>query len=171
MINRLLLFLFLVTCASSMNAQQSASISSAEVSFNFVSKDVDGTISGFASSSSLNLNTLTDSKFKGSVDVETIKTGNFLRDWSLKGSKYFDADAHPKITFESTAVSETDTGFSVKGALNIKGISKSVTIDFKRQDMQLIGTVILFSSDFGIEIKNDRPDNEVKVKLALKLKS
>lgn len=168
---KLLLFFVFLNCTFGLIAQQTATISSAEISFTFVSKKVKGTISGFESSSTINLNTLADSKFKGSVALETLKTGNFLRDWHLNGSKYFDADAHPNITFESTEVSKSNAGYSVKGKLTIKGTSKAITIDFKRKENQLIGTTTLFSSDFGIDIKSDREDNEVMVKFVLSLKS
>jgi len=168
---KLLVFFIFLNCAFGLTAQQTATISSAEISFTFVSKNVEGTISGFESSSAIHLDALEDSKFKGSVAVETIKTGNFLRDWSLKSGKYFDADTHPQLTFESTDVTKTNDGYSVKGELTIKGTSKAITIDFKRNDNQLIGTTTLFSSDFGIEIKNDREDNEVYVKFVLSLKT
>ncbi len=168
---KLLLFFVFLNCAFGLIAQQTATISSAEISFTFVSKKVKGTISGFESSSTINLNALADSKFKGSVALETLKTGNFIRDWHLKGSKYFDADAHPKMTFESTEVSKSNVGYSVKGKLTIKATSKALTIDFKRKENQLIGATTLFSSDFGIEIKSDREDNEVQVKFVLSLKS
>jgi len=162
------LFLF-AQITFALTAQQTTDIKSAEITFTFISKDVDGSISGFESSSSIDFDALSDSKFKGSVAVETIKTGNFLRDWSLKGSKYFDADTHPKITFESTQINKSSDGLIVKGTLTIKGTSKPITINFNREDNELVGTTTLFSSDYGIEIKNDRADNEVKVKLVLRM--
>lgn len=168
---KLLFFFIFLSCAIGLIAQGTATISSAEISFTFISKNVKGTISGFESSSAIHLDAMADSKFKGSVAVETIKTGNFLRDWSLKSGKYFDAETHPQVTFESSEITETNDGYSVKGQLTMKGTSKAITIDFKRKGNQLIGTTTLFSSDFGIEIKNDREDNEVNVKLVFSLKS
>jgi polyisoprenoid-binding protein YceI len=144
-------------------------ISAAEITFTFVSKDVDGSISGFSSSSAIALDNVSTSKFKGSVAVETLKTGNFLRDWSLKGKKYFNADAYPEISFESTSIETTDTGFKVTGDLTLKGKSKPITIDFTQKPDQVIGTTTLFSSDFGINIKKEREDNEVMVNILLTL--
>lgn len=162
--------LFFFICLSPLGLLgQGNSIKSAEITFNFVNKDVDGTISGFESSSTVDLENPENSKFKGSVSVKTIKTGIFLRDWSLKGGKYFDEDDHPKIDFESTEVSTTSDGFSVKGMLTIKNTEKSITIDFKKTGNQLIGTTTLFSSDFGINIKKEREDNKVVVKLVFDL--
>ena len=152
-----------------LSAQSPQKIKAAEISFVFDSKDVDGSIDGVDSSSSLDLENPANSSFKGSVEVSTIKTGNFIRDWSLKGGKYFDADEHPKITFESTSVSATEDGFLVKGALTIKGKTKSISWQFKKNGDQLTGTTTLFSSDFGIFIKKKREDNKVSVKMVLHL--
>ena len=163
-----LLFLLLSLLPMTM-VGQTAAIKSAEVTFNFVSKDVDGRISGFESSSTIDLENPENSKFKGSVAVKTIKTGIFLRDWSLKGGKYFDEDEHPRIYFESTSVSPTSKGFEVKGVVTIKNKEKPITIDFKKTENRLIGTTTLFSSDFGINIKKKREDNEVRIKMVFAL--
>ncbi len=162
-------FLIFVCLSPLLVFGQAKTIKSAEISFVFVSKDVDGHISGFDSSSSIDFENPTNSKLKGSVAVKTIKTGIFLRDWSLKGGKYFDADDHPRIFFESNSIAPTADGFSVKGILTIKGNEKPITIDFKKQENQLIGTTTLFSSDFGINIKKKREDNEVQVKMTFDL--
>ncbi len=162
----LLLFIFL---CDNIYAQHKVDIVSAEISFTFMSNGVKGILSGFNSSSTLDLENLEASKFKGSVAVETIKTGNFLRDWSLKGGKYFDADDYPKITFESLSVDKTDNGLTVKGQLTIKETSKQITIGFTQIKNKLIGTTTLFSSDYNINIKKKREDNKVVVSIVLSL--
>ncbi|MBT8184768.1 MAG: YceI family protein, partial [Eudoraea sp.] len=79
------------------------SIRTAEITFEFVAKKVNGSIGDFSSVSMIDTGNLSASKFEGSVAVNSIKTGNFLRDWALKGKKYFDEDRHPRISFNSTA--------------------------------------------------------------------
>lgn len=164
---KLLVFL-LALCPISILGQ-STTIKSAEITFNFESKDVDGSISGFTSESTIDLENPENSKLKGSVTVKTIKTGIFLRDWSLKGGKYFDEDDYPKIYFESTSVSATSDGFSVKGNVTIKNIDKPLTIVFKKNGNELVGTSALYSSDFGINIKKKHEDNKVTIKMVFKL--
>lgn len=164
-----LFFLILVGLLNSGLVIAQSEISSAEISFLFVSKDVEGTISGFDSNSSINLEDLTKSKFKGSVAVETIKTGNFLRDWSLKKGKYFNEETHPTISFESTEILESDDKILVKGNLRIKETTRKITIEFRRNDRQFIGTTSLYSSDYNINIKSKREDNLVKVKFVLNI--
>lgn len=144
---------------------QNTSIKSAQISFEFVSKNVKGTISGFESESSIDLGNLESSIFKGSVSSETLDTNSGLRNWSLKSGKYFDADDYPKISFESNVVRLEGEKLVVKGILTIKETSKQVTITFIRKENQLIGTTSLYSIDYGIKIKKKREDNLVKVKM------
>ncbi|MFC4096721.1 YceI family protein [Euzebyella saccharophila] len=165
---RFLVILFvLIGCQPSLWGQE-IRVQSAEITFHFTSKDVKGSIGGFNSSSIIDLGNLTESKFSGSVQVETLKTGNFIRDWSLKGGKYFDADAYPSILFKSTKISGNmvDT-FQVTGNLTLKGKTKPITFTFTRKDNRLIGLASLFTSDFGIQIKDEREENEVDVTIVL----
>lgn len=163
-----LFFISLAPCI--LLAQNSTLISSAEITFSFESKDVQGSIGDFTSDISLDFDNIENASFKGSVAVSSLKTGNFLRDWSLKGKKYFNADNYPKITFESTSVSGTRETFKVGGILTIKDISKPITIDFVKEGNTLLGTTTLFSSDFKIDIKKERNDNKVVVSLKFVLK-
>lgn len=148
---------------------QKTSIKSAQVSFEFVSKNVKGTISGFESESSIDLGNLESSIFKGSVSSETIDTNSGLRNWSLKSGKYFDVDDYPKISFESKEVRLEGEKLMVKGNLTIKESSKQVTITFTRKENQLIGTTSLYSIDYGIKIKKKKEDNLVKIKMIFDL--
>lgn len=149
--------------------QDSQRVVGSEITFDFVSKEVQGSIEGFQTETLYDPDNLEKSVFKGSVAVETINTGNFLRDWSLKKGKYFNAEDYPLITFESFAIKAGRSGFTVHGELNIKGISKAISINFKEENSKLIGDFSIYSSDFGIRIKNDREDNLVKVHLELVL--
>ena len=144
-------------------------ISSADISFSFVSKDVEGTIEGFQSQSVIFPDDLSRTNFSGSVAVESLKTGNFLRDWSLKSSKYFDEDEYPTIDFRSTEIAKTNEGYKVTGALTMKGNTNSIEIDFSEKDGQLKGTTSLYTSDYGIQIKSKREDNLVRVEILLML--
>lgn len=152
------------------NAQDSRQVSSAEITFVFLNNDVDGTIAGFSSSSTIDMNNLTNAVLKGSVDVATIDTDNSIRNWSLKREKYFDADTYPKITFESSSVQVDGNNITVVGQLTIKDITKKLTFKFTKKENQLVGTASLYSSDFGISIKSEREKNKVAMKIVLNLK-
>lgn len=162
-----LLLLFSVLPAS---AQSNLQISSAKVSFVFVNNNVAGTLTGFSSASSIDLDQVENSRLKGAVKVETISTGNAIRNWSLRRSKYFDVDSYPTITFESTSVQQEGTTIKVDGKLTIKDVTKNITFRFERNDKQLVGKTTLYSSDYGIFIKKDRAKNKVLVQLEFQLK-
>ncbi|WP_431121132.1 YceI family protein [Flagellimonas flava] len=166
---RLIPFLFVLTFgiqAMLLNGQ-TKQIQNAEIRFEFVSKGVEGTISGFESESVIDWEHPENSVFKGRVQSKTLDTNNGLRNWSLRSGKYFDAKDHPYITFESTEVTQDGNQWGVKGNLTIKSTTKSVSVIFKKEDKMLVGTFSLYSIDYGIKIKKQRVDNLVKVWLEL----
>lgn len=141
----------------------------AEIRFVFLPKEVDGSISGFQSHSDIDLEQPERSKFNGSVAVETLKTGIFLRDWHLKGGKYFDKKKYPRITFESEKVFRDDEQLIVDGQLTLKGTTKPLRFLFRTKGNQLIGTATMYTSDFGIHIKKKREENKVEISIVLKV--
>ncbi|WP_459610523.1 YceI family protein [Corynebacterium urogenitale] len=74
---------------------------------------------------------LQNAEIKVDIDVKSVDTRNEDRDAHLISDDFFDAENHPKITFASTEVTaKDDATLSVTGDLTIKGVTKSVTIDF-----------------------------------------
>ena len=63
------------------------------------------------------------------IEVATLDTREAQRDGHLKSEDFLHADAHPSITFNSTAITGTDSAFKVVGDLTIKGTTRSVTLD------------------------------------------
>ncbi|MEM6894808.1 MAG: YceI family protein [Bacteroidota bacterium] len=165
------ILLLLLLVGNGLIAQKGYTVKSGEISFEFVDKGVKGTIGNLASTSNIDFDNPETSVFSGSVETETLDTNNGIRNWSLKNRKYFDADNHPKITFESNTVKAGATNWKVTGPLTIKGISKNITITFAKKGNQLIGTTELYCYDFDIKIKKKREDNLVKVKMVFELKS
>ncbi len=152
-------------------AQDKMTLSDADISFVFVSKKVKGTISGFSTTSVIDTNDFLNSKLKGSVQTETLDTGNFLRNWSLKGSKYFDVDKYPTLAFESTSIKKNNNAFEVTGQLTIKETTKPITFLFTKEENRLKGTATIYSTDFDIQIiKKSREANKVEILLSFELK-
>ena len=58
-------------------------------------------------------------------------TGNAQRDGHLLSGDFFETEANPNITFESTDVSRDGDDWTITGDLTIKGVSKPVTIEFE----------------------------------------
>ena len=64
------------------------------------------------------------------IDPASVFTNEENRDNHLKGSDFFDVENHKEITFKSTAFNKiNDEQFQLKGMLNIKGVSKEISLD------------------------------------------
>lgn len=148
---------------------QQGKITNARITFEFPAKGVKGSIEGFESESKIVWDTPSNSIFKGSVEVASLDTNNGLRNWSLRGSRYFNAKDHPKIFFSSRQVRKTGTRWLVDGDLTIKGTTKAITIEMQEDGNKLMGNASLYSSDFGIKIKKKREDNLVNVRFEFEL--
>tara|TARA_R110000737_G_scaffold295597_1_gene302230 strand:+ start:348 stop:857 length:510 start_codon:yes stop_codon:yes gene_type:complete len=149
---------------------QGTGIQEGTVAFSFVKKNVSGTLSDFSSTSVIDWDNLENSVIEGQVASETIRTGNFLRDFSLRRSSYFDVENYPLITFKSTKIETDGENITVNGLLTLKGISKPITILFQKEGDTLTGSTSLFTSDFDITIlKKGRESNKVIVSFVLNL--
>ena len=66
------------------------------------------------------------------VPVESVDTRNEKRDQHLKSPDFFNAAQFPTITFKSTKVVANGSSYTVTGDLTIHGVSKPVTVEFKK---------------------------------------
>jgi len=99
---------------------------------------------------------------KGTVEVDSIDTGDENRDGHLKSPEFFDAEQHPAITFETNAVQTTGTGeVRLVGEITIKGITKSIELTGSAGEG---GTDPWGNERIGFEVEGviDRRDFELK---------
>lgn len=69
-------------------------------------------------------------KIQFSADIASIDTKSEQRDGHLKSADFFDAENHPKLSFESTGlVAKGGNEYTLKGNLSIRGVSKPVELD------------------------------------------
>jgi polyisoprenoid-binding protein YceI len=69
-------------------------------------------------------------KVSFSADIDSIDTGQEQRDAHLKSADFFDAENHPKLTFESTGIRKISEGnYKLAGNLTIRGTVKPVELD------------------------------------------
>ncbi|MEX1011017.1 MAG: YceI family protein [Balneolaceae bacterium] len=69
-------------------------------------------------------------KISFEADVSSISTGNEDRDNHLKSEDFFNAENHPKITFESTSFEPvSDDTYKLTGDLTIRGTTKTVELE------------------------------------------
>jgi polyisoprenoid-binding protein YceI len=101
-------------------------------------------------------------RLEGTVQVDSIDTGEENRDGHLKAPDMFDADTYPQITFHSTASEvSSDGAITLRGEITIKGVTKP---------LELTGTVAEGGEDpwgnerIGFEVagKIDRREFDLK---------
>ena len=63
-------------------------------------------------------------KANAKIDTVSISTNNTDRDNHLKSAEFFNAEAHPQITFETDSLND-----EVTGNLTINGVTKPVKLD------------------------------------------
>jgi polyisoprenoid-binding protein YceI len=62
------------------------------------------------------------------IDASSIDTKNQMRDDHVRSGDFFEVEAHPSITFTSTAVRIEDGEFFIDGDLTIRGVTRPVTL-------------------------------------------
>ena len=68
------------------------------------------------------------------IQVASVDTRNADRDGHLRTNELLDATNHPEITFTSTSAElKGENSVTLTGDLTIKGITKSITLDFEYQ--------------------------------------
>jgi polyisoprenoid-binding protein YceI len=70
-----------------------------------------------------------DAEIQFSIDVNSIDTGQEMRDTHLKAADFFDAGNYPQIKFQSTSFKkEDDDRYLLTGNLTMKGITRQIEI-------------------------------------------
>jgi polyisoprenoid-binding protein YceI len=73
---------------------------------------------------------LQSSHATGRVRTASVHTRSEKRDGHLRSPDFFDVDAYPEISFESTRIEPTGQDeFRVVGDLTIKGVTREITLD------------------------------------------
>jgi polyisoprenoid-binding protein YceI len=72
-----------------------------------------------------------ESSATAAIDLSSVDTGNETRDNDLRSSNFFDAAAHPQMTFRSTGIRRERGGFVLDGDLTIRGVTHPVSLAFE----------------------------------------
>ncbi len=72
----------------------------------------------------------TDAKITFEAEVDSIDTGNEMRDNHLRTNDFFDAANHPKITFVSDSfVKKSGDEYEMTGDFTIRGVTKKIKLN------------------------------------------
>ncbi|WP_417942210.1 YceI family protein [Flavobacterium sp. RS13.1] len=132
----------------------------------FSGNSVEGIFEKFKGEIIFNENALEVSNFSLIIEVESIATGNWLKNRHAKNDKWLDADKYPNITFKSTKFLKTAAGFAVKGILTIHGIQKEITIPFTFSNQIFKGNFSVNRMDYKIgnmEGMSKKVSNEIRI--------
>jgi polyisoprenoid-binding protein YceI len=72
--------------------------------------------------------------FAFTVPARSIDTNNAKRDGHLKSPDFFNVKQFPIISFKSTAVTPSETGYQITGDLMLHGVTRSITLDLHVSD-------------------------------------
>jgi len=99
-------------------------------SVKFDGGDPSGEFTGLKGTIKFDENNLAASKFDCTIDVESINTGNGMKNTHAKSDKWLDAAKYPVIRFTSKSINKTATGFAAVGTLDFHGVQKEITLPF-----------------------------------------
>lgn len=100
----------------------------------FAGTDAEGIFKTLKGDVSFDPSELSSSKFSFTVDVNSINTGNGMKNKHAVSDKWFDAKKYPNITFSSSKIVADGNQFKVTGTMMIHGVSKQITIPFSFQN-------------------------------------
>lgn len=121
-----------------------------------------------------------------SVEVEiradSVDTANEKRDAHLKNADFFDVEKFPVITFKSTKVKKTKSGYTASGPFTMHGVTREISIPFtfqkatdpwKKMRIGVEAGLTINRQDYGIKWSNLMDNgglvvsDKVKIELAI----
>lgn len=72
-----------------------------------------------------------ESSVEVSIDLNSVSTNNDMRDNHLRSADFFEVEAYPRMTFQSTGVRQDGSDFLLDGNLTIKDVTRPVTLSFE----------------------------------------
>ena len=90
---------------------------------------VRGAFNDVSGTAQLDAEDMSRSKVSVVLSVDSVDTRSPQRDAHLRSADFFDAQQHPTIEFDSTAVDEVDENqFIVTGELTIRGVTRTISV-------------------------------------------
>ncbi len=130
----------------------------------FSNSDVSGVFKEISGEIRFDAANLDASKFLLKINVESINTGNATQNKHALGGDWFDALMHPEIEFVSDKIVKSEKGFTAKGKLSIRGLSKECSIPFTFEKKGSKGTFMakftVNRADYGVG-KSESEDSDI----------
>lgn len=135
---------------------------------------VNGSFPGLRASVKFNPEQISNTHLEGSVQVNSIETGIQLRNQHLQKATYFHAQRFPEISMKLEQLETDGSEFKGHFILNLKGISKKVTVPVAFSTLgregQLLTKFSINRRDFGVGSSSWTMADQVEVLVYFLLK-
>ena len=146
---RILIFLVAFSLLASISAYNWEPTDAYAIKFS--TAKVEGSFTDLKGTIDFDAEDLPNANFDVSVATASINTGNKTKDKHAVGESWLNAEAHPRISFQSHSFKKTDAGYSVDGQLSIHGERKAVSIPFTFDNNVFSGELTVNRHEFGID--------------------
>jgi polyisoprenoid-binding protein YceI len=116
------------------------------------------------------------SRLVAAVSARSFLTRDPRRDQHVRGPAFLDAAHHPTLRFESNEVrGAADGGWTVRGALTVRGVAAPVTLSVQRADVAEAGRLMVVAgttlrrSSFGVTAYRWLAGDELQVRIEAQL--
>jgi polyisoprenoid-binding protein YceI len=162
-----LFFVFLLVASfTSFSQVYEITTNEVDVRFNFLNDNTEGTIGNAKASIKMYGKKLESSVVSGTAYVQSLTTGNDLRDKHLKGDSYFNAEKYPEITFTSSSIKKVGSNYQVSGTLKMKGTEKKVVFTLVATEGKLTFSTLINAYDFGVSPKKKKK-SDVRIEIII----
>ena len=138
-----------------------------EIKFSSSTGDPEGIFKTINEDIQFDENDLASSKCNFKVDVNSINTGNGMKNKHAKGKKWFDAKKYPNIEFQSSNFSKTETGYSVTGTMKMHGVDKEMILPFTFANNVFKSTFSVNRIEFKIGESMKKVSDDIKLEVSL----
>ncbi|HQQ95294.1 MAG TPA: YceI family protein [Bacteroidia bacterium] len=107
-----------------------------------------GTIKGLKASIIFDQEHPEQSKIFATVEAKTIDTGNSSKNASATGPDVLISDQFPLLSFESSTITKSNSGYVANGKLTIKNITRDIQFPFVFANNTFEGGFTIESKDF-----------------------
>lgn len=159
MIKKIMIGALFVFGGFMLNAQE-LTVKSDAVKVDFLAdmQKTKGSVSGFEAKINFNMEDLSASSITGTVDVNTLSTGNSKRDEHLKSADYFEAEKFPVMSFTSSSIVKEGDQYIMKGKVKIRDTEREEMITFTYSEKMFSGELIIQASNYLDAYAKKSPD-------------
>lgn len=106
--------------------------------------------------------------FDVSIDVKSVDTGNPMKDESIAGDSWINAEKYPQITFKSSGAEKKGDFWQTTGVLALHGVEQPLVLPFSFKNTE---SGAVFESNFVLKFVDFKlsDDSNESIKLQLKI--